>query len=109
MQINETLKERGKRYGEFRYHADITQRLKQEMRDSPNWEQLPFDIKESLEMIQHKIGRVLNGDFTYSDNFIDIAGYATLISTRLLDEEIKRDFPDELDLDELDLEDALES
>ena len=30
-------------------------------------------------MIQHKIGRVLNGDPNYDDNYRDIAGYATLL------------------------------
>ena len=34
-------------------------------------------------MIQHKIGRILNGDQTYDDSWKDIAGYATLIVNEL--------------------------
>jgi hypothetical protein len=35
-------------------------------------------------MIQHKIARILNGDPTYTDNWHDIAGYATLVEQHLL-------------------------
>lgn len=36
-----------------------------------------------LEMIAHKIARILNGDPNYADNWHDIAGYATLIDLQL--------------------------
>lgn len=78
MDINETLKERGKRYGAFKYHADISQRLKNNMRLHVNWERLSLDKQEALDMIQHKIARILNGDPNYKDNWHDIAGYAKL-------------------------------
>jgi len=41
------------------------------------------DQREALEMIAHKIARILNGDPNYADNWIDIAGYATLVANRL--------------------------
>jgi hypothetical protein len=34
-------------------------------------------------MIMHKVARILNGDPNYADNWIDIAGYATLVADRL--------------------------
>ena len=34
-------------------------------------------------MIQHKIGRILNGDPNYDDNWKDIAGYSKLIADEL--------------------------
>ena len=34
-------------------------------------------------MISHKIARIMNGDPNYADNWIDIAGYATLVANRL--------------------------
>lgn len=83
MTIQDTLQERGKRYGEFDEHARITQSLKFAMTQSINWSTLADDQKESLEMIAHKIARILNGDPNYSDSWHDIAGYATLISNRL--------------------------
>jgi len=77
------LEERGKRYGKFCGHADISQRLKSCMKDTPNWDELSDSQKESLDMIAHKIGRILNGDPIYDDNWVDIAGYATLIVQEL--------------------------
>lgn len=38
---------------------------------------------EALEMIAHKIARICNGDPNYADNWVDIAGYATLVANRL--------------------------
>lgn len=81
--IESTLSERGQRYGAFDIHASITQNLKRAMVDSPKWERLPDDMKEALEMIQHKIGRILNGDPLYADSWVDIEGYAHLVSKRL--------------------------
>lgn len=78
-----TLTERGKRYGAFTGHAAITQSLKDTMAATPNWSKLQPDQKEALEMVAHKIGRILNGDPDYDDSWVDIAGYARLVSDRL--------------------------
>jgi len=84
--VNKILVERGSRYGEFSTHAIITQNLKRQMVLTPNWETLlTSDKKEALEMIAHKIGRILNGDPEYKDSWVDIAGYATLIADTLND------------------------
>lgn len=76
--IDSILKERGSRYGEFTGHAQITQDLKRVMSSTSNWSKLTDYQKEALEMIVHKIGRILNGDPTYQDSWDDIAGYAKL-------------------------------
>jgi hypothetical protein len=77
------LHERGARYGQFAHHAAITQALKSMMQTHPNWSQLDADHKEALEMIVHKIGRIVNGDPNYADSWDDIAGYAVLVSNRI--------------------------
>jgi len=81
--LTDILAERGFRYGEFSSHAMITQAIKIVMVASPKWEQLSYSQKESLEMIAHKIGRILNGDPGYSDSWHDIAGYARLVADDL--------------------------
>ena len=83
MEIDQILEERGSRYGDFGSHAIITQNIKAAMRHSPNWAKLPNDMKEALEMVAHKVGRILNGDFTYADNVIDIIGYMQLVLDRM--------------------------
>lgn len=81
--VGAVLAERGKRYGRFEQHAHIAQSLKQFMAQTAGWDRLSADQREALDMIQHKIARVLNGSPEYSDNWIDIAGYATLVAKRL--------------------------
>ena len=81
--IHQILTERGNRYGPFAGHADITQDLKLRMRDSDKWWHLNDSQKEALEMIAHKIGRILNGDPNYDDSWRDIAGYAQLVVDQL--------------------------
>ena len=81
--INETLNERGARYGAFSGHSQITQEIKTTMRNADNWSQLRLSQKEALEMIAHKIGRIINGDSNYVDSWNDIAVYATLVEQEL--------------------------
>ena len=81
--VTETLTERGNRYGKFKDHAALSQKLKEAMYCTDGWEYLSADMREALEMIQHKIARILNGDPTYADSWHDIAGYAKLVDDRL--------------------------
>ena len=81
--ITETLAERGTRYGDFATHAQITQDIKKVMHSTPKWNSLSPDMKESLEMVAHKIGRILNGDPEYFDSWVDIEGYVNLVSREL--------------------------
>ena len=43
------------------------------------------DQQEALDMICHKMGRIVNGDADYVDNFRDIAGYAQLVADRMME------------------------
>ncbi len=82
-EVDDVLIERGQRYGAFIDQAEITQMLKEVMRDQSGWLGLKEDQREALEMIASKIARILNGDPDYDDNWVDIAGYASLIAKRL--------------------------
>ena len=77
------ITERGNRYGKFKDGAAIMQELKFVMHEVDGWHNLTPSQREALDMIQHKIGRILNGDPTYDDSWKDIAGYATLIVNEL--------------------------
>lgn len=85
-ELTDILDERGARYGAFVTHARITQMLKKSARQfsfETGGVALSDDMTEALDMIFHKIGRILNGDPTYSDSWHDIAGYAKLVGDRL--------------------------
>lgn len=88
--IDQTLAERGSRYGEFTDHAEITQAIKSAMVTGRNWNYLDDDMKECLEMVAHKIGRILNGDAGYIDSWTDIIGYTRLVEKRLIAETPKK-------------------
>lgn len=77
------LSERGSRYGTLMSNATISQGLKEILHNSSNWGAMPPDMREALDMIVHKISRIVEGDFDYDDSWIDISGYSTLIVERL--------------------------
>ena len=83
--INTTLAERGNRYGDFMGHAQVTCDLKKVVARhlASRNKELADDQQEALDMIFHKIGRIINGDADYADNWHDIAGYAQLVDIRL--------------------------
>jgi len=87
--IKSTLDERGTRYGDFRDHAEVTQDFKSVLRHTlaSRDKMLPDIQQEALEMIFHKVGRIINGDNNYADSWHDIAGYATLVEEDLNREE----------------------
>lgn len=83
--INNILDERGSKYGSFENHARICQTLKAVI--STNLialnKHLASDQQQALDVICDKIARMVNGDSNYIDNWVDIAGYATLVMNRL--------------------------
>ena len=83
--IESTLAERGARYGAFPTFSDTTQTLKAFFRSKmgAKWDGLADDQKEALEMIAHKLARIITGDPHYDDSWRDIAGYAQLVANRL--------------------------
>ena len=83
MSVENTLAERGGRYGEFADHAMIAQGIQDVMRNAPKWGLLDADMKQALSVIADKIARILNGDPYYLDNWHDIQGYAKLIEKRI--------------------------
>jgi hypothetical protein len=83
--INDILAERGARYGAFQGNAEISQHLKATIRRylDKREKHLTDDQLEALEMICHKLARIINGDPAYSDSWRDIGGFAVLVADRL--------------------------
>lgn len=83
--VDETLDNRAQDYGKFIEGAEIMQKLKRivhnyiEKRGTP----LAFDQCEAIDMIIHKLGRIINGNPDKVDSWVDIAGYAKLVADRL--------------------------
>ena len=84
-QIEKILDKRAEQYGTFMRNADITIKLKQVIHNAMVREdtQLYPDQLQALDMIAAKIGRILTGNPSHLDSWVDIAGYAKLVSDRL--------------------------
>ena len=83
--IDDILAARQKTHGDFTVHARITQNIKIAMvnDDGVDIFKLSDSQREALEMIAHKIGRIMAGDPNHADHWADIAGYATLVERQL--------------------------
>lgn len=89
--VDKVLEERGSRYGPFDGHAKVTQDIKRiqtrALWKNPAFVHMPEReqavVLEALDMIAHKVGRIVNGDPSYDDNWIDIGGYAKLAEAEL--------------------------
>ena len=83
--IDETLDARAQDYGKFKDGAALMQGIKRLLADHARMHNKTFadDQWEALEMIVHKIGRIVNGNPDKVDHWVDIAGYAKLIADRL--------------------------
>jgi len=83
--IEELLKSREETYGRFEEFAAYAVDLKRVLRNSPTFSQnMPAYQTEALELIAHKIARILNSpECIYSDSWRDIAGYAMLVVNEL--------------------------
>ena len=83
--VDAILDERAATYGSFISVALFAQEMKELIRSALDEQNagLQADHQEALDMIASKIARILNGDSSHIDSWLDIAGYATLVADRL--------------------------
>jgi hypothetical protein len=81
--IKKVLDERGSQYGDFRTQGFIAQRMKEIARETTGFDRMEDYQREAVEMIIHKLSRLLNGNPDFVDSWVDIEGYARCVSTRL--------------------------
>ena len=81
--IGDTLKERGSTHGDFTDHSKIAQGLKRVAYSGVKNELLTDIQREALDMILHKVARIVSGNPDHKDHWHDIAGYAKLVEDRI--------------------------
>lgn len=80
------IAERARTHGAFADVARIVQQLtdifrfEAALRAGRRQRDLSHTQREALEMIMHKIGRIIAGDPDFRDHWVDIAGYAMLVA-----------------------------
>lgn len=87
--IKATLLDRGAVYGNFHEQAKIIENILYAINQGAKGKCFEADQKAALEMIAHKIARIVNGNADYADSWLDIAGYALLVANRLEADAIK--------------------
>ena len=83
--VSEILKQRENIYGDFTRQAQICQGIKRVLQDRTlgHYQHLLDFKKQALDDIANKLSRIVTGDPNYADNWLDIQGYAKLVSDRL--------------------------
>lgn len=76
------LNERAKTHGDFDSNARLSQRFRAVMRAEEGWDRLSDRHRQALDEISVKIGRILSGDPTFSEHWLDLAGYSMLCAER---------------------------
>lgn len=65
-------------HGDYSKTAELSQRLKDNLRAEAGWLRLNDRQREALDLIAMKIARILCGDPAHVDHWADISGYAEL-------------------------------
>lgn len=82
--VDETLEERGSRYGSFVDVSQVTMDLFGVLRERMEGrDDLHAYHIEALHMICNKMARAVCGDPMYADNWHDISGYARLVENEI--------------------------
>lgn len=83
--VDQVLDARAVNYGTFADGARLMQALKRTLSEHAQKHGKTFadDQWEALEMIVHKMARIVNGNPDNHDSWVDIAGYAMLVADRL--------------------------
>ena len=75
--MDPAIPNRDDQHGGVQAVGQVSQGIKNCMRTSSNWFTLSFGGRDSLDMIAHKIGRILSGADPHDrQHWEDIAGYA---------------------------------
>ncbi len=87
--VEGTITERGSVYGPYSVNSDLCQAIKELFRRRPGYMALNTFERESLDMIFHKVSRIVVGAESGAtpasrvDSWHDIAGYAKLSEDRV--------------------------
>lgn len=77
-QLDELLQDRNKTHGPFKLQAAAAVELKHVMKKYLKDTVMSAEHTEALDMIAHKLARIIIGHAGFKDHWDDIAGYAQL-------------------------------
>jgi hypothetical protein len=77
------LEDRQATHGDFSDDAEMSQRLKNLIRQGRNWTHLQTFEAEALDNMMTKVARILSGNPHHPDHWRDLQGYPRLVEERL--------------------------
>lgn len=81
--VTKILKTRSTTHGDFTDGAKFTQSVMRAAAIAPSWVRMNDVQKEAFHHIVQKLQRAVCGDPNCKDHWIDVAGYATIVSDRI--------------------------
>lgn len=81
--LNATIAERSARHGGFSNVARTAQSVKAALSRGASWNTLSPEQAEAIDMIAHKLARIVCGDPNNHENWFDAAGYSMLVADQL--------------------------
>lgn len=83
MNIDDVITTRAATHGPFEVQAEIAQKLKDLIASYSGYTMLNPIQREALDMVLHKVSRIVCGNPNVHDHWVDIAGYAKLAADRI--------------------------
>ena len=80
-----TIPNRDEQHGGLEAVGLLAQNMKGTLRAGANWHRLTPAQREALDMMMHKVARILSGDSQLRDHWLDAAGYPLCIA-RMMEE-----------------------
>jgi hypothetical protein len=81
--LDDVLCFQGHKNGDFTDMAHTTQHIKDVLCEGTSYGIMSNAQKEALDMIAHKMARIVNGDPNHLDHWLDIEGYAHITRIRI--------------------------
>lgn len=78
-ELDNVLIHRSGTHGDYRKNAEYTMDVLGVLNRYGKLDNLPNEMRLALTMIAHKMGRIVNGDATFEDHWVDIQGYSQCV------------------------------
>lgn len=81
--VEQVVEARGKTHGDWGKMADVAQTLKATLHQAPNWGRLSLMQRETLDSVCTKIARIVVGDASVREHWVDLIGYLEITLHRM--------------------------
>lgn len=77
--VDALIAERSTTHGDYMVNSAITWRIKDALHMGSRYNEMHPAMKETLDMVAHKMHRIVNGDPFFKDHWVDMTGYPHLV------------------------------